>query len=101
MLRMDRNADLIVSTALELVKTRPDLPALDVLDAAMRGQHRSDPNFEAPPGQAFSDWTDDESPFGQLLRRAFGPAVRDQQKVIDRYAERYALWDADNPAPAR
>lgn len=91
---MDRTADQIVSAALELTRTRPDMPEIDVLDAAMRGHHGSEPSFEVLPGQPFSDWTDDESPFGQLLRRAFGPAIGDQQKVIDGYAERYRLWGA-------
>jgi hypothetical protein len=96
---MDRTADLIVSAALELVKARPDLPALDVLDAAMRGHHGTEPNFEAPPGQTFSDWTDDESPFGQLLRRAFGSAVGDTQKVLDTYSQRYRLWGTVEAGP--
>lgn len=71
---MDLNADLIVTTALELHRSRPDLRALDVLDAAMRGHYGLAPSFEADPGESFGDWTEDISPFGQLLRRALGPA---------------------------
>lgn len=87
---MQRAADLIVTTALELGRTRPDLHALEALDAAMRGQHGTSPSFECT-GQPWDDWTDAASPFGQLLARAFGPAP-DEQTLLDRFAARYALW---------
>lgn len=90
---MDRTADLIVTSALELHRSRPDVRALDVLDAAMLGHYGLAPNFEADSGESFGDWTEDISPFGQLLRRALGPAKGDTQKVLDRFAMRYRLWE--------
>lgn len=117
----DTEARTIVEKALALSKSHPNVPVLDVLDLAMQGRHGSSPNFEASAQDAqhgFGDWTDPSSPFGDLLRRAFAPghiaanagalwaseaeeddpALRElidvwQHKVIDRFAERYRLWE--------
>lgn len=108
----------VVSEALALVKSHPDVPALDLLDLVMHGRHGEDIDFDAP-GEVFGDWTDPPSPFGELLRRAFAadeigpgasgfwlsddpdPAVATaqdalvdhwQEVVIERFAQRYRLW---------
>ena len=107
----------IVQTALAVLKSHPHAPSLSVLDLAMQGHHGSAPNFDAP-GEWFGDWTDPASPFGELLRAALAPdeieahaaliwlsedpayAVRQAQiakdwqpLVIDRFAQRYRLWE--------
>jgi hypothetical protein len=89
-------AQSIVDQALALLRTHAHASALDILDLAMTGQHGSDPNFEAPPGNPFSDWTDRESPFGRLLGLAFRGDANDpdawERVVMPGFAERYQLW---------
>ncbi len=90
----DRAAQSIVDQALALVQTHPHAPAVNILDLAMTGKHGADPSFEViPSGPAFDDWTDPASPFGALLRQAFGAHA----DVIERFAQRYGLWDAMVP----
>lgn len=99
-----------------VMRTHGHVPPLDLLDLAMVGHVGSSPDFDAP-AQPFGDWTDPASPFGELLRRAFGAdeidasavavwlsedpqhaaqqaqvAQRWQPLVIDRFAHRYDLW---------
>jgi hypothetical protein len=111
----DSEAQAIVDAALSVRASHPN-PVLDVLDLAMEGRHRSDPNFEdsqAPEG----DHTDPSAPFGRLLRDAFAPALTDallvsrgaghgnesafwsrwESEVMEPFAERYALWGVDAP----
>lgn len=116
----------IVEHALALLAEHPDSPAIEILDRAMNGHEGTSPDFEAHPKitcalpYAYSDDTDPASPFGELLRQAFGPeldarevllmgltnlavshdiqnrasAMADAwQGVIDRFAERYNLWN--------
>lgn len=63
---------LIVRAALDLRRSHPHAPAIDVLDLAMQGQYHSVLDFGDPatPG---GDHTDPLSPFGQLLGQAFAP----------------------------
>lgn len=116
----------IVETALKLLAQYPHAPAIEILDQAMKGHEGTHPDFESydpvtgrKPHPAYSDDTDAFSPFGELLRRAFGPGIdprelmlinpidpiRDEsisgrqqkiidqwQGVIDRFADRYRLW---------
>lgn len=106
----------VVHKAIALAQSHPHAPALDILDLAMAGRHGMDADFDAP-GEAFGDWTDPPSPFGELLRRAFAPDTIDagaaalwvsedmavaeaqgalidqwQEDVIEPFARRYRLW---------
>ena len=79
-----------------LSRTQPTAPAFDILDLAMQGRHESDLDFDSPD-EPFGNWTDPASPFGDLLRRAFTPALISAQGTSDEwhllvlgsYAERY------------
>jgi hypothetical protein len=109
-------AQSIVRTALALASSHPNAPLLDVLDLAMVGHTGSSPDFDAY-GEPFGDWTDPDSPFGDLLRQAFAadqvgamssaawlseePLHVAQQEgvlrvwqalVIEPFAHRYQLW---------
>ena len=115
----DTQAQAIVNTALELTRTHPNAPAIEILDLAMQGHEGSDLNFEVW-GRPFGDWTDACSPFGELLRRAFTGRRADrlaaaqlasgdptdladmassnwQADVIDPFARRYRLWGGAAP----
>jgi hypothetical protein len=84
-------AQSIVDTALLLRGTHPAAPALDVLDLVMQDHVGTSPNFDT----GSSDHTDAGMPFAELLRAAFGQASDapdDDQVLIDRFAERYQLW---------
>jgi hypothetical protein len=84
-------AQAIVDAALELRRTHPSAPAIDVLDLVMQAHLGSAPDFDT--GRA--DHTDAGMPFGDLLREAFGQpgdAPDDDQPVLDRFAARYRLW---------
>lgn len=108
----------VVSTALSLWTRQPCLPALEVLDRAMRMHADEDLDFQfdgehelAPP-----------HPFAELIRRAFAPqfdqnelcmslvespledralrtrvarARRRWNRVILRFAERYRIWEPE------
>lgn len=112
----DFQAREIVRTALGLLRTHPHAPALDTLDLAMQGHHGGDPDFDAPD-QPFGNGIDFPSPFAELLRRSFADEISPgttllmlneedavvvdwQTRVIDLFAERYALWGAEE-APRR
>lgn len=109
-------AQSIVRTALALASSHPNVPLLDVLDLAMVGHTGSSPDFDAY-GERFGDWTDPNSPFGDLLRQAFAAGQVDamssaawlseepmhvanqervlsawQSLVVDPFAQRYQLW---------
>lgn len=83
----DTTAQGIIAVALGAHVTHPRAPVLDVLDLAMRGHEGSDLCFEAEPGHPFDDWLDPPSPFADLLRQAFAPAIT---------AEQLVLWNSDD-----
>jgi hypothetical protein len=86
-----RTAQAIVDAALELRRTHPKAPAIEVLDLVMQGHVGTSPDFDT----GRSDHTDAGMPFGDLLREAFGQAgdaPDDEQAVLDRFAARYRLW---------
>lgn len=106
----DTTARHIIDDALALRRTHASAPALDVLDLAMRGHHGADLETEAD-GQPFADWLDPPSPFAQLLRDAFAPALpvdvdvwgdaapdgrpwseHWDEQVWQPFAARYGLW---------
>lgn len=68
----DHEALAVVRTALELRRTHPSVPAIDVLDLAMQGRTNQPLDFSDPttPG---GDHTDPLAPFGQLLGQVFAP----------------------------
>jgi hypothetical protein len=79
----------IVETALRLLTTHPNAPALEILDQAMKGHKNSSPEFESvdpltglSPHPAYSDDTDAFSPFGELLRRAFAPELDPREVML-------------------
>lgn len=109
----DTTAQQIIAVALGTHLTHSKVPALDVLDLAMKGRECCDLNFEAGPGHAFDDWLDPPSPFAELLRKAFAPSITAAQtalwssaddlladgfrelwhdEVVQAFAERYRLW---------
>lgn len=102
---VDREALKIVTTALDLRRSMPALPALQVLDAAMDGHHSIGPNFE-DASQPGGDHTDPRAEFGQLLREAFATHLTPEHcreadidldeawqfAVMEPFAERYDLW---------
>jgi hypothetical protein len=68
----DPQALIVVRKALELRRSHPHVPALDVLDLAMQGRQNQPLDFAdstAPGG----DHTDPMAPFGQVLGLAFAP----------------------------
>lgn len=100
----------IVRATLALRQSHPSVPALEVVDLAVDGRQHSDSSFDdadAPGG----DWTDPGGPFGAVLAEAFGStlsvgqlqewvnegpdaaAAAAWQEAIDRFAERYRLWN--------
>jgi hypothetical protein len=84
-------AQAIVDAAMQLRRTHPHVPALDVLDLVMQAHICTSPDFDT----GRSDHTDAGMPFGQLLQEAFGhpdDPTGDDQPVLDRFAERYVLW---------
>ena len=84
-------AQAIVDAAMQLRRTHPNVPALDVLDLVMQAHLCTSPDFDT----GHSDHTDAGMPFGQLLQEAFGRSddpPGDDQAVLDRFAERYVLW---------
>ncbi len=90
----------IVARALELCRTHPELPALQLLDAAMEGHHSSHPDFETVrDNPEFIDWLEPPSPFAEIVRRAFSAPTEHfdsesphWQRVIDAFSDRYHLW---------
>ncbi|HZE92517.1 MAG TPA: hypothetical protein VE029_12530 [Rhizobacter sp.] len=108
---MDDVAQKIVETAIETRRSHPDMPALEVLDVAMRGEHHTDPDFGAAD-EAFSDWLFPPSSFAELLRDAFAPSLSNddmaklsdlqaappalnrqwQEKVLPAFEKRYGIW---------
>jgi len=102
----DSVALAIVERAFSLACTHGHAPAIEILDLAMvrSEQHRA-LNFEAH-GQPFDDWTDEISPFGNLLRAAFGADSATWNVVLQRFAERYKLegpvlteWESSERCP--
>lgn len=101
----DTEAQKIVEAALQLLRTHPGVPPLDVLDLVMSGHRGSDPNFDDGQG---GDHTMPPAPFARLLRDAFDPDFPDAEmsgagwrsqaladrwdSVLDRFAERYQIW---------
>jgi hypothetical protein len=103
-------AQAIVAEALSLQRSMAHLPALLVLDLAMRGRAGAQPDF-GPPGPGSP--LDPTSPFGALLAAAFddqmtisgvqalsaSPAAARmdafeefwRQRVMQAFAERYGL----------
>lgn len=113
----DSEAKAIVTQAIALLGSHGSVPALDILDLSMSGRHGSDPDFSVAGVNDYDDFTDPNSPFGEILRRAFagdelGPdtmsvwasgdesnaRARDgiadawQPLVLERFAARYVLW---------
>jgi hypothetical protein len=99
----------IVVRALELAAQHPQLPALQILDAALDGRHGTHPAFECQR-EAWADWIEPPSTFAALLRQALAPELADAdfdaesehwQQVVDRFARRYALWGNEGQEYAR
>ena len=87
----DSLALAIVERAFALACTHGHAPAIEILDLAMmRSERQRALNFEAH-GRPFDDWTDEISPFGNLLRAAFGADGATWNAVLQRFAERYKL----------
>ena len=102
---MDAVANKIVETAIQTRRTHPEMPALEVLDVAMHGEHHTDPEFTAADMFPPSD-------FAALLRDAFAPSLSDaefrklsdlhsappelnqqwQEKVLPAFEKRYGIW---------
>lgn len=114
----DESQSPVVSTALSLWAQQPNLPALEVLDRAIRTHSGEDLDFQfdaeielAPP-----------HPFAELIRRAFAPQLdlteiclslsgmqfeegeilsrtirvrRRWDRAIRRFAERYRIWEPE------
>jgi hypothetical protein len=81
--------NVIVESALQLLREVPTMPALDILDAAMKDHEGAHPDFESfdpvtgrKPHPAYSDDTDAFSPFGELLRRAFAPNLDPRELML-------------------
>jgi len=87
----DREAQEIVHQVVVLTKAYAHIAPLEILDLAMENHLGSEPNFEVC-GQPWSDWTDEASPLGALMRRALGADGCSHALLLARYAERYALW---------
>lgn len=68
----DALAQAIVREALALQKAQPELPALRVLDLAMRGRRGTAPDFGTSPGATLLD---PYGPFGNLLAAAFDAQI--------------------------
>jgi len=84
-------AKSIVERAFALACTHGHAPAIDILDLAMvRCDDESDLDFAAHD-QPFDSWTDENSPFGNLLRAAFGGDGEEWDVVLQRFAQRYAI----------
>jgi hypothetical protein len=82
-------ARAIVRAALELRRTHPHAPALDILDLAVKPHRGSSPEF----ADGSRDLTDPDIPFGVLLREAF--AGHDwQSEVLPAFFERYEFGAA-------
>lgn len=106
----------IVKNALSLWAANPDWPAMQVLDLAVGRFRGSHPDFACDHPE-YRDLLEPPSPFAELLRVAFDPAIEQHelqfmvalsddpstfprlraieerwQRVIDRFGERYDLW---------
>jgi hypothetical protein len=90
----DSEAQAIIDKAVALARTRGHAPAIDILDLAMTRRDETAPHFEVH-GQPFDDWTDETSPFGGLIRAAFGEPGAPWDEVLQLFVERYALGDVD------
>lgn len=114
----------IVDLALDLQHELPNVAAIDLIDHAMRDCRGGDLSFRntGPTAALYADHRDPPSPFAELLRRAFAPeldprelaliglaaqggtdpdlapriraAEQHWQRVIDAFAARYDLWNA-------
>ncbi len=85
----------IAEAALALGRSHPRASALEILDQVMLGHSNTSPSFD----NGLIDHTDPGQPFADLLREAFrDPHGADdaysQQLLIDRFADRYGLWQA-------
>lgn len=90
----DSEAQAIVDKAVALARTHGHAPAIEILDLAMTRREETCPNFEVH-GQRFDDWANETSPFGGLLRAAFGEPGAPWDEVLQLFAERYALREVD------
>ena len=88
----DNAAQAIVDKAVALARTHGHAPAIDILDLAMTRREETSPHFEVHD-QPIDDWTNETSPFGGLLRAAFGKPCAPWDEVLQLFAERYALGD--------
>lgn len=71
----DPLATAIVNEAVALQKAHPDLPALQVLDLAMRGRRGTAPDFGASSSTGDDNLLDPQGPFGALLAAAFDEQI--------------------------
>lgn len=97
----DSTAQGIISAALSTARSHPGLSAVEVLDLAMTGHQGCDICFEAGPADPFDDWLDPPSPFADLLRQAFAPAITTEQTALWHSPDEFVaagfrdMWDAD------
>lgn len=82
---MDTTTQHIIDTALSYHRHNALAPALDAVDEALRTHAGARLDFGARGSSALDAGT----PFGMLLREAFGGATQDE--AIDAFAARYHL----------
>lgn len=115
----------VADLALDLQLQLPHVAAIDLLDHAMRKHRGSQLSFHnhGPTAALYRDLRHPPSPFAELLRRAFAPELDPRElalialasqtaadaeleqrirtarghweRVIDRFAARYDLWNAE------
>jgi len=89
----DNEAQAIIDKAVALARTHGHTPAIEILDLAMTRREETCPHFEVH-SQLVDDWADETSPFGGLLRAAFGAPGAPWDEVLRLFAERYRLREA-------
>ena len=91
---VDSEAQAIVDKAVALARTHGHASAIDILDLAMTRREETSPHFEVHD-QPIDDWTNETSPFGGMLRAAFGKPGAPWDEVRQLFADRYRLGDID------
>jgi len=90
----DNEVQAIVDKAVALARTHGHASTIDILDLAMTRREETCPHFEVT-GERCDDWADETSPFGGLLRAAFGEPGVPWDEVLRLFAERYELREVD------
>ena len=84
------DAKIVVASAVNLTRTHPQAPALDVLDLVMTGRTDQILDFKGPTASNGS-LADPGSPFGSLLAAAFDEAMTPNE---------WAAFTGSNALPA-